>query len=233
MASDIISIALPRDELNRNLGGGIPSNSLVLIEGPDGAGKSVLSQRFCYAFLENGKTVTYISTELNTKDFLAQMKSLDYDVKFYLLEGKLLFIPMFPFIGNSKLADNFLDKLFQSTQLFENEIIIIDTLSFLLVSDKLSESKAFDVMNILKKLTSLNKTIFISVDPMHVNKQFLTLLRSVADIYLSLELKEFAGGIVRIININRFKRPADTFIPAIPFKVEPGKGLIIEIASFD
>jgi archaellum biogenesis ATPase FlaH len=64
------------------------------------------------------------------------------------------------------------------------------------------------------------------------NKQFLTMLRSISDVYFSMEIKEFAGGIVRVINVNRFKRPADTIISSIPFKVEPGKGLAIEIASF-
>ena len=78
----------------------------------------------------------------------------------------------------------------------------------------------------------LNKTILFCVDPDHLNDKFLTLLRSVADVYFNVEIKMFAGNIVRAINIQRFKRPGGNIINTIPFKVEPGKGLAIEIASF-
>jgi flagellar protein FlaH len=230
--SKTMTIDLERDELNRNIGGGIPSNSLILIEGKDGAGKSIVSQRLTYGLLEHKKSVTYISSELNTAGFIEQMASLDYDIKFHLLDGQLLFIPMFPFLGNTKLRKNFLDSLFSSKRVFQNEIIIFDTLSYLLVQDNITDSESFQVINHLKKLNNLNKTILFCCDPDHLNEKFLTLLRSVADVYFKVEIRTFAGATIRVINIQRFKRVADNFIDLIPFKVEPGKGLAIEIASF-
>jgi len=227
-----MSVHLERDELNRNIGGGLPSNSLILIEGKDGAGKSIVAQRMAYGLLEHGKTCTYISSELNTMGFIEQMASLEYDVKYYLLDSKLLFIPMFPFLGNTKLQQNFMDKLFTQKELFENEIIVFDTLSFLLIKDNITQEKSFEVIKRLKGINSLNKTIIFNVDPEHLNDKFLTLLRSVADVYFNVEIRTFAGNIIRVINIQRFKRPGDTIINTIPFKVEPGKGLAIEIASF-
>ncbi len=232
MAEKITSIDLERDELNRSLGGGMPNNSLVLIEGEDGAGKSILVQRLAYGLLEHQKNVTYISTELNTRGFLEQMASLSYDVKFYLLDGQLMFVPMFPFMGNTKLQENFLDKLLKTKRIFDNEIIIFDTISFLLVRDSISQEKSFYVINMLKKLNNMNKTIIFCVDPAHLNEKFLTLIRSVADIYFNVEIRTFAGNILRVINVKRFKRPSDYIMDTIPFKVEPGRGLAIEIASF-
>jgi len=227
-----ISINLERDELNRNIGGGIPTNSLILIEGKDGAGKSIVSQRIGYGLLEHGHSCTYISSELNTAGFIEQMSSLDYDVKFYMLDNQLLFIPMFPFLGNTTLEANFLDRLFKEQKIFKNEVIIFDTLSFLMIKDNISHEKSFEVIKTLKRINSLNKTIIFCVDPDHLNEKFLTLLRSVADVYFNVEIKTFAGSVVRVINIQRFKRPGDNIINTIPFKVEPGKGLAIEIASF-
>jgi len=228
----ITSIHLARDELNRNIGGGIPPNSLILIEGQDGAGKSIVSQRITYGLLEHGHTVTFISSELNTSGFIEQMSSLDYDVKFYMLDSQLLFIPMFPFMGNTKLEPNFLERLFKESKIFENEIIVFDTLSFLLIKDNISQEKSFEFINKLKNINSLNKTIIFCVDPEHMNDKFLTLLRSISDVYFNVEIKMFAGNVLRVINIQRFKRPGDNIINTIPFKVEPGKGLAIEIASF-
>jgi len=228
----ILSTQLARDELNRNIGGGVPVNSLILIEGKDGAGKSILAQRLAYGLLEHGYTATYISSELNTAGFIEQMLSLDYDIKFYMLDNKLLFIPMFPFLGNTKLQPNFLDRLFRAEKIFSNEFIVFDTLSFLLIQDNISQEKSFEVIKVLKKLNSLNKTIIFCVDPEHLNEKFLTLVRSVCDVYFNVEIKMFAGNVIRVINIQRFKRPGDNIITSIPFKVEPGKGLAIEIASF-
>ena len=232
MAEVINSIDLEKDELNRSLGGGLPSNSLILIEGKDGAGKSILVQRLAFGLLEHHKTVTYISTELNTRGFLDQMKSLSYDIKYYLLDGQLMFVPMFPFLGNTELSENFLERLFDTKKIFDNEIIIFDTISFLLIRDSISQEKSFQVINRLKKLNNMNKTIIFCVDPDHLNEKFLTLLRSVADIYFNVEIRTFAGNILRVINVKRFKRPVDYVMDTIPFKVEPGNGLAIEIASF-
>lgn len=228
-----LQVQLDRDELSRNLGGGIPRNSLILIEGQDGAGKSLVSQRLTYSFLKHGTTVTYISTELNTMTFVEQMDSIDYDIKKQLLNGDLLFIPMFPLLGYTKLEPDFFDRLLANKEVFRSEVIIFDTLSFLLIHNTLDDKKAFTIMSLLKRFTSLGKTIIFCVDEQHLNEKFLTLIRSVSDIYMTVAVKSFAGQTVRVLSTHRFKRPESAFINNIPFKVEPGKGLTIEIASFE
>lgn len=232
MKQRLLSIKLRRDELERSLGGGLPASSLVLLEGPDGGGKSIVSQRLCYGLLRSEKTVTYISSELNTQGFIEQMVSLDYDIKYDMLDDKLLFIPMFPYYGQSRLASDALGKLIGCKRLFDSDVIVFDTLSFLLVSDSISQEECLRFINFLKALTSLEKTVIMCVDPDHLNSKFLTLLKSVCDVILDLELRSFAGSLVRLINVKRFKRSGGDVLNSIPFRVEPGKGLVIEIASF-
>lgn len=228
-----INITLERDELAQNLGGGIPKGSLMLIEGVDGAGKSVFAQRLTFSMLENKATVTYISTELNTMSFVEQMSSLDYDVKKPLLNGQLLFLPMFPLLGYTTLESDFFDRLINSREVFRSEVIIFDTLSFLLIHNTMDYKEAFDIINKLKRFISMGKTILFFVDNQHLNQTFLTLLRSVCDIFMAVEIRSFAGQAVRVISTQRFKRPKEAFTPAIPFKIEPGRGLAVEIASFE
>ncbi|MCA9486197.1 hypothetical protein H6501_01130 [Candidatus Woesearchaeota archaeon] len=232
MSSEYYSIELIRDELNRYFGGGIPKNSLILFEGIDGAGKSVLCQRFIYAMLKKEKTVTYISTELNTLDFIKQLDSLNYSVKEAMLENKLFFITMVPYLGKVKFEEDFLDKIMKSPKLFENEIVVFDTLSFLFLKKGATEEDFHTIINFFKKLNNLNKTIIFTVDPTHLDTKFLTLLHSVVDLYIDVELSSFAGEAVRTLNIRRFKRPADLYVAKIPFRVEPKEGLIIEIGSY-
>jgi flagellar protein FlaH len=232
MASEYYSIELIRDELNRYFGGGIPKNSLLLFEGIDGAGKSILCQRFIYSLLKKGKTVTYISTELNTLDFIKQMDSLSYSIKDFLLNQQLLFITMVPFLGKVDFKEDFLEKIMASAKLFENEIIVFDTLSFLLVKKNAGEEAYYKIINFFRKLNNLNKTIIFTIDPTHLDEQFLTLLRSVADMYMYINFTQFAGETVRSLEIKRFKRPMDLYMNKIPFRVEPREGLIIEIGSY-
>ena len=228
----LLDITLPRDELNRTIGGGLPINSLALLEGPDGAGKSLIAQRAAYGLLQNGHSVSYLSTELNTTGFIEQMASLNYDVKYDMLDEKMFFISLFPFYGSGKLKNNFLDVLLESKKLFANDVIIFDTLSFLLVDDQLNQEDAFAFLTFLKRLNSLGKTVLVCVDPEHLNQKLLSLIRTSCDIIFELQLREFAGQPVRIISVKRFKRAGGEVNSAIPFRVEPGKGLVIEIVSF-
>lgn len=232
MLKDYYSIELLRDELNRYFGGGIPKNSLVLLEGVDGSGKSLICQRFIYSMLKKGRKVTYVSSELNTLDFIKQMDSINYGCKNFLLNQQLLFITMVPFLGKVKFESDFLDKIMASKKLFENEVIIFDTLSFLLIRKNAGEEIYYNIINFFRKLNNLNKTVIFTIDPSHLDEQFLTLLRSVVDIYITLSISEAGGETVRQLFIKRFKRPYDVYMPKIPFRVEPREGLIIEIGSY-
>jgi len=132
---DVYDITLERDELTRSIGGGLPKNSIVLIEGPDGTGKSIIAQRFCYGLVNNGISVTYVGTEFSTMEFVKQMSSLNYSVEDFLLNDKLLYIPMFPYYGNVKLHPDFIDRLFKAKKLYDKEVVFFDSLSFLIVKD--------------------------------------------------------------------------------------------------
>ncbi|MFO7710513.1 MAG: ATPase domain-containing protein [Candidatus Woesearchaeota archaeon] len=226
-------INLQRDELSMNLGGGIPKKSLMLAVGEDGAGKSILAQRLLYSFVRNKATVSYISSELNTISFVEQMESMDYDIKYDLLNGRVLFIPMFPVMGSTTPSNDFMTRLLKTKEIFEKDIIIFDTLSFLMIRNNITQDECYNLINMLKRMTSLGKTILFMVDPNHLNDTMLSLLKSVSDIFVNLAIRSFAGNVVRVINIVRFKRPQGEFQANIPFRVEPGKGLAIEIASLD
>ncbi len=228
----ILTVELERDELNRTIGGGLPINSLILLEGTDGAGKSLIAQRMAYGLIENNTTVSYLSTELSTAGFIEQMASLSYDIKYPMLDERLFFISLFPYYGNGMLKKNFLDVLLNSKKLFSSEVIIFDTLSFLLIDEQLNAQEAFAFLTFLKKLNNIGKTVIICVDPEHLNAKLLTLIRSSGDIIFELQLREFAGQPVRVISVKRFKRSGGDVTNAIPFRVEPGKGMVIEIVSF-
>jgi flagellar protein FlaH len=228
---DLINVEIKRDELHRRLGGGIPLGSLMLIEGKYGFGKSIICQRLLYGALSHDTKVTYISNELSTKDFIRQMESVKYDVTEFLLDQKLLFIPMFPLLGQVVFRKDLINRLMDSKELFANDLIVIDTLSFLIVQDNAAEKKCFEVMKFFKMMADLDKTVIFTADPEHLNMNLLTLVRSMCDIHFELTQKTIGGDVKRLISVNRFKRSRELVQPIIPFRVEPNEGLGIEISS--
>jgi flagellar protein FlaH len=218
---------LERDEFNIKMGGGIPRGSLMLVEGQEGSGRSVLCQRLCYGFLSNGHSVTYISTEMTVKDFIDQMYSLDYRIADHLLARKLLYIPVYPLIGETKARYDFLARLMDSLPLYENDIIIIDSLSSL-IQYSMDDSGCLLLLGFLKKIASRGKSVILTVgeEDKDVNP-----LRLASDIYLALKTKVSADGMQRMIQTKRFIRARNRVQDVIIFRIEPMVGLVIELTE--
>lgn len=225
-----LDITLSSDELHRRIGSKLPAGSLILIEGGDGAGKSIVSQRLLYGFLVNGHSATYISSELTTKDFLNQMHSIRYSVGNYIRQKKLLFIPMFPTVGRVVPREDFLDRLMRARDLFKNDVIIIDTLNSLIV-ERFSKRDLFALISFLKKITNMDKLVIITVNPTLFDSNALNILRSVCDIHFKLNLKLIEGNLKRSITVNRFRGGTKQVSQAIGFRVEPRIGFVMEISA--
>ena len=227
----IHQISIPRDELDRNFGGGLPAHCLFLLEGNDGSGKSLIAQRITFGLLQHNTKVTYITSELNLTGFIQQMESLNYKCTREILDEKLLVVPMFPKLGNVKLKSTFMHDILTNGKLFENDAIIFDTLSFLLISDETGKEGTFDLISFIKKINALNKTIIFCVDPTQLHEKFLGVLRSVVDVYIKIEAKEVLGQMLRVASVIRFKKSAGEVIQQFAFKVIPGAGFAVELAS--
>ena len=225
---DIYPLGLKNDELGVKLGGGIPKGSVVFIEGDEGSGRSVLSQRMLYGFLSNDRTATYISTEMTIRDFVDQMYSLNYRVDRHILTNKLSYFPVYPLLGaQAKSRDNFLQKLMSSAVLYRNDILFVDSMSTL-VKASLEENGVLGLLGFLKKMSRQDKVVVMTAERGH---KALEPLRLAADVYLSLDMKNVAGGTARIINVKRFARARGEIGDTVRFRIEARVGMIIEITE--
>ena len=228
---DIFPIQLKGDELHEKLGGGIPKNSIILIEADNGLGKSVLAQRLLYGVLQHDKSATYISTEMTTKGFIKQMKSLNYNVLDKIFSNKLLFLSAYPSLSNVEFNKDFFPRLLGTKEVFEKDVIVFDTLSNLLIDKDINEKNTFETIKFLKEMSSLSKAIIFCVDPNEISPLYLGFLRNVSDIYFKMSVKEEYGTISRRINIERFNGAAGDVTTIIPYKVLAGVGLALEISG--
>jgi flagellar protein FlaH len=224
------SFLLDRDELNQMLGGGFPKGSLIMIDGPSGSGKSALCQRFAFGLLDNKITVTYISTQLTTKNFIRQMNSLDYPIGIKLLKGELLYIPVFPLLKESKPRIDFIQRLMSAEVLFEKNVIIIDTISAL-IRYGTDAQKSLELISFFKKLTGLQKTIIITMDSAEMPGNVVNEFKDAAEILMTIKMRQMGSEILRTAMINKYSRPEIQVGAMIGFKVEARSGVMINISG--
>ena len=226
----IRSFDLKRDELCRKLGGGFPPGSIIMIEGSGGSGKSTVCQRLAYGLLENASSVTYISTQLTTKGFINQMHSLSYNISSSLLKKKLLYIPVLSLMDPTRPRLDFIERLRSGEELFKNDVIIIDTISSL-IKHSVNIEKSLELISFFKRLTGINKTILLSIEPHELESHILSEFNGASDINLTLKLSTLGSNIKRTMIVNKFTGAAAQVESMIGFRIESNVGLVVEIAS--
>lgn len=230
---------LPQDDLCARLGGGLPRGAIVVIEGPPGAGKSVLAQRVTHGLLRHGATVAYVSTELTTKGMLAQMASMGYHDAWSAIPGeRLVFIPTHPTIGARAPHGDRLPRLLKARRLYQLDVILFDAFSKLLadhVAHTQDRRAAMDtveaVLHLFKRLSGIGKTIVLTFDPEQVDRAAAEPFIGAADVYFRLEKERYGATTSRRIVVERMSRAANRYNESVGYRVEPGVGIVIEIRA--
>jgi flagellar protein FlaH len=246
--NDLFSIGLKeRDRLDKELGGGLPPGSIVLIEGDYGAGKSAMSQRFTYGLCEEGHSVTMLSTELTVGSFLEQMNSLGYDMVEHMLDENALFLhadigDSNNFSGGDSDDDRkqLLKRLMEAEVMWDSDVIIIDTFDAILRNDPKFEAlvreneerqAALEIISFFRDVISQGKVIALTVDPTTLDEEALGPFRSIADVFLELEMVEVGNDVRRQISVMRFAGMGEQVGDTIGYSVRSGTGIVIESRS--
>lgn len=228
----IKSIVLERkgekDGFAQRFGRGIPDGSLVFMEGKEGTGKSIFSQRLCYSFLRNGCTCSYVSTQYTIKSFLRQTASVGYDVRKYLMKGKLFFISTEVMLAETLPKETFLEGLITCKKLFDPEIIFIDSLSTLL-NESLNEDNLVELTNFFNRLKGSGKIFIITGNPNEWSDAIHSAFQMFSDIHFKITRESMPGiGIVHNMYIEKFNGARHKYEPMTTFSVRPRTGLAIE-----
>ena len=220
-----------KDGFAQRFGQEIPEGTLVFLEGKEGAGKSIFCQRFCVSFLRNGFTCSYVSTQYTIKSFLRQTHSVGYETRKYLMAGKLFFISTEVTLAETKPKSTFLEGLTTCKQLFDPDIIIIDSLSTLL-SESLNEGNLVDLTSFLNRLKGSGKIIIFTGNPNEWSEAIHNAFRMCCDIHFKITRESMPGvGIVHNIYLEKFNGARHKYEPLTTFSVRPGVGLTIETSG--
>ena len=240
--SSLHKFDIKQDDLGTRLGGGMPKGALIVMEGPVGAGKSVLCQRMTQGFLRNGVRVAYVSTELTTRGMLDQMESLGYHEPMAAIPKEaFVFVPTHPTIGERTPRGTWLARLLKAKNLYDLDIIVFDTFSKLL-GDHMHDAPTSDkpgssmetveaVLHLFKRLTGLGKTILLTIDREEAPAQAVEPFVSEAEIYLRINKERVGATTSRQLIVERMSRAANRYNETIGFRVEPRVGIVIEIRA--
>jgi len=232
---EVKSIILERkgekDGFDQRFGKEIPLGSLIFIEGKEGTGKSIFCQRFCFSFLKHGSTCSYVSTQYTIRSFLRQTASVGYDVKNYLMSGKLFFISTEVTLAETKPKKTFLEGLLTCKQLFDPEIIFIDSLSSLLI-ESLTESNLIDLTDFFNRLKGSGKILIVTGNPNEWSPRIHSAFQMICDIHFKITRESMPGiGVVHNIYLEKFNGARHKYEPLTTFSVKPGSGLAIETSG--
>lgn len=245
---NLLSLGLEdHDRLNKELGGGIPRGSIVLVEGDYGAGKSAMSQRFCYGFCETGSQVTYLSTELTVGGFIDQMHSLSYEMVEHLLDEHVLFLHAdfetantFTSNPSEGVRRDLLSRLMEAEAMWMADVIVIDTFDAILRNDSKFEAlirqneerqAALEIISFFRDIISMGKIVVLTVDPSTVDDEAIGPFRAIADVFLRLEMIEVGNDVRRQISVKRFAGMGEQVGDTVGYSVRSGTGIVIESRS--
>lgn len=228
------------DQVNRAFGGGLPTGSLVVIEGQYGAGKTTLARRFAYGLCEQSQTVTYLSTEHGLGPFLSQMRSLSYDVQKSLLRRELLYLFGNLGDGDPDEQPELLSKLQGAQQLWQSDVVLLDTFSDILLYDPTVASLVSAttqrhaiqrIISFFRRITATGTTIVLLVSPSGLPEQILEPLRAVGDVLLDITVTGGGRQRQRQINVRRFAGMGQQVADQIGFSIRPNTGIVINTSQ--
>lgn len=226
-----------KDRVNNAFGGGFPEGSIVLLEGTDGAGKSVIAQRCAYGMVSEGTAVAYVSTELRAPEFVEQMHSLSYDVVRPLLDDRLLFLHAPVAMRGSEDDRDLLGRLFGADTMWQADVVFVDSFGAILRNDPSFDDAAADgdgdhamerIVRSFKRAVASGRMVFLTIDPTGLDETALGPLRSIADVYLTIETSTVGQDVRRSMVVRRFAGMASPVDDTIGFSVEQGRGITIE-----
>jgi len=226
----VYSVKIEKDEFHKRIGGGIPAGTLGLIRGESGGGKSVFCQRILYGLFRNDIEVSYVSTQYSTIDFVHQMASLGYKVNSYMIADKVRFFPIYPLIGGTKQRLDYTKRLMSGLSIFEKDVIIIDSISSLIKFDA-EPTPVTDLIGFLKRITATGKAVLMTALDGELSEDVMMELESASTLVVECRIRKFGTDLKNVATIKKFNLAAGQYQKSVAFRVEPGIGLIDEIAS--
>ncbi len=210
--------------LDKLLGGGFHSNSVVVVVGTSGTGKTIFSLQSLLEGLKNGKNAIYISFEFTAKDVIRLAKSLGWDEIEEFIDNGMLEIRNF-YAENVSLLSTDLVSIVNGA--VRAERIVIDSFTPLISPVDMNARR--DVNWLFSKLREKELAIVTVEEPLSgdLGRPDVMIPVFLADTVINLKNLGYGEPFSRTIQI--IKHRASWHAEGVfPYKILPGLGIIVE-----
>ena len=223
--SGVDAITTGTIELDRRLGGGIPYNTVMLIEGQDASGKSTFTQQLIWGTLNSGQKACIYTTEQNVHSFLRQMESLGQDLTDYFLLNE---VQVFPISASGDMTDPdaILDTLTRHIDAqTEPRMIVIDSLTTFV--SRAGGDQIQNFFSELKRICMRGQVIACTVHENAFDEEYVLRVRSICDAYLRLQVSASGTNLIKTLEVAKIRGAELRTGNITGFEVEPGLGIRI------
>jgi len=210
-------------DIDKRLGGGLPADSLTLVDGDPDAGKSIIVQQLTFGALKEGFKTSLFLSESSSRGFLDQMDSLGMSSTDYYLIGRLSVYQKNLRVEREK-ADRILQKLLRHIEDSDKrDLFIVDSITPLLF--QFDERYVLSFLASCKDLTELGRTIIVTLHSYAISETLRFRAGSIVDAHLRLRIEDLGQRLVRTLEVTKVRGAAKTADNAVSFTVQPGMGL--------
>lgn len=209
-------------ELDKKLGGGIPSGTLTLVEGASDSGKSVLTQQIVWGTLKQGQSIAVLTSENTVKSYVAQLESLRLSVSDRFLLGRLRVYPIRA--GEEADGDELLGRLIRWIESRNDfDLIILDALTTLI--SQTEANKAVYFFERCKRLCDTGVSVVVVVHTYAFDAGTLVRIGSLCDAHLQLSTEKMGSKLVKMMEVSKIRGAQQATGNIVSFEVEPGWGM--------
>ena len=214
-------ISTGNEEIDRQFGGGIPSPSLVFVEGAHGTGKSAISAQIMSGLLAERKKLLCV-IENTVKQHIQKMKSITYNFSKPFVRSQLIFVPMY--VKNAKWSEENSEKILPAIKEFIMEKIdkvdgvIIDSISPMVLNS--NNESILDFLSFCKQVVAKGKSVIITSHSSDFSKATNTSMIGTADVYLKLGTVVVGDKEVKTLKIIKLLGAKDAPEAGFAFEVD-------------
>ncbi len=210
--------------LEAKMDGGVPLNTMTLIEGASTTGKSVLCQHLTFGALADGHDTAYFTSDHTPESLVAQMESIGLDVSGNLPDK--LQIYRLPEREPGDGPESLLSLIQDFRQLPpECDFIVVDAITAMSAPCPAEAVIAF--FTSCKRLCAQGRTVVLSVDSYAFGSEMFARLGTLCDSYLRLRSEKVKDKSVRTLEVCKVNTTDLSKDNMISFVVEPRVGIHI------
>ncbi|HDD63890.1 MAG: hypothetical protein DRJ32_04520 [Thermoprotei archaeon] len=134
--------------LDELIEGGFPENSLILLAGHPGTGKTIMSWQFLIEGARNGEKGLYISFMESPEEHVRNLKEVSIDIQPFIDRGLIEILELMPTLD--KGLESTLNLIWQKIEEFRPKRIVLDSVTAILMVVPRPESRV--IVHLFKKV---------------------------------------------------------------------------------